>query len=87
MPNSKSAAKRNRQNAVRRDRNREVRSRLRTFSRRFEEALTAKDATRAQEAFQAVTSELDRAARKGVIPRARASRRKSRMAARLQNLG
>ncbi len=77
MPNIKSAKKRLRQSNVRRDRNRAVRSELRT---RVKTLLATEDAKDAAEQYRTVSSLLDRAARKGVIPANAAARRKSRLA-------
>jgi small subunit ribosomal protein S20 len=77
VPNIKSAKKRLRQSHVRRDRNRAVRSELRT---RIKTLLATEDAKDAAEQYRAVSSLLDRAARKGVIPSNAAARRKSRLA-------
>ena len=86
MPNSKSAEKRNRQNQKRRDKNRVVRSRLRTYERKFREALEEGELENAEAVYHDVVSELDIAARKGVIPKKRASRHKSRLAKQLDHL-
>jgi small subunit ribosomal protein S20 len=77
VPNIKSAKKRLRQSNVRRDRNRAVRSELRT---RIKTLLATEDAKEAAEQYRDVSSLLDRAARKGVIASNAADRRKSRLA-------
>lgn len=84
MPNIKSAKKRLRQSQVRRDRNRAVRSELRTRTRTL---LATEDATEAAEQYRYVVSLLDRAARKGVIPSNAADRSKSRLARHVSRLG
>lgn len=86
MANSRSSLKRDRQNKVRRARNRVVRSKTSTFTNRFKRALDAQDLDVAEQTFAKATVELDRAASKGVIPKKRASRRISRMAQRLNEL-
>lgn len=86
MANSKSAEKRNRQNKKASERNRVVRTRIRTYTNKFEEALEGGDKDAAQEAYQEIVAALDRAARKNVIPKERASRKKGRMAKRLNAL-
>ena len=83
MANSKSALKRAIQAEQRRDKNRQVRSVIRTYTNKFEAAIAAGVAADAESAYRAISSELDRAARKGVIPKERADRKKGRMAARL----
>lgn len=87
MPNTRSAAKRVRVTARRTLRNRMVKSRMRTAIRRYEAALAEGDAAASTELFQKATSQIDRAAAKGVIHRNEASRRKARLAARLNALG
>lgn len=86
MANSKSALKRVRQNERRRDAHRQVRSRIRTFTNKFDRAVTAGDAEAAASAYRDITAVLDRAASKGVIPQKRADRKKGRMAVRLASV-
>jgi small subunit ribosomal protein S20 len=86
MANIKSQIKRNRQNEARHERNKAVRSRLKTYSRRFRTAVDAGDKEAADAAFQTAARELDKAATKGVIHRNTAANRKSGMAKRLQAL-
>ena len=80
MPNHKSAEKRMRQNDKRRMRNKDTRSRVRTFVKKFETALASGELDQAAAALVKAESELKRAAAKGVIPNARASRKTGRMA-------
>ncbi len=87
MANSKSALKRDRQNKIRRERNRIIRTRTRTMEKKFDAAVEAGDAAQAKEAFDAATVALDRAASKGIIPSKRASRKIGRMAKRLNQVG
>lgn len=86
MPNTRSAAKRVRVTERRTLRNRMVKSRMKTFIRRYEAALAQGDVDMSAELLRKATSEIDRAAAKGVIHRNEASRRKSRLAARLNAL-
>ena len=83
MANIKSQIKRNRQNLVRHERNKAVRSELRTRTR---SAVTAADtgADDADERLRAAIKRIDSAAAKGVIHRNAAARRKSRLMARVQ---
>ena len=81
MANTRSALKRWRQSLRRRARNRAARSESRTAVRAVREAAAAGDADRYGEAFSRASSTLDRAARKGAIPAARADRAKRRLAA------
>ncbi len=62
------------------------RSRVRTFMRKFEEALAAGDAAAAKLAFITAESELMRAVGKGVVHKNTGSRKVSRLAARLKKL-
>ena len=86
MANHKSAIKRIRQNEKSRQRNKAVRSSLRTEIGKFEDAVSEGDVEAATNAFRVAASALDTAASKGVIPRARASRKTGRLHARLHAL-
>ena len=77
MPNNAAAEKRMRQEKKRRLRNRMVKSTVRTQVTKARLAIDS--GTDAQEAVRAAVSELDRAAKKGVIHRNNAARRKSRL--------
>jgi small subunit ribosomal protein S20 len=79
MPHHKSAVKRMRTSEKARQRNRAVKSRLKSVVKKAEEAT----APEAGSAFNEAMSALDRAAAKGVIPKRRADRKKSRLAKRL----
>ncbi|MFO7245419.1 MAG: 30S ribosomal protein S20 [Thermaerobacter sp.] len=79
MPNTRSAEKRLRQTRVRTLRNRIYKSRVKTFIRRFEEALAEGDRERAAELLRKASSVIDKAAKKGVIHANAAARRKSRL--------
>ncbi|MBN2161896.1 MAG: 30S ribosomal protein S20 [Pontiellaceae bacterium] len=80
MPNLKSAKKRMRQNEVRRDRNVQVRTRIKTARRVMMEALAANDAEKGAEALRTYSSVLDKAAKVGVIKKNTAVRRKTNAA-------
>lgn len=79
MANHASAEKRNRQRVKRTTRNRAAKSTLRTIVKRAR-AAAASGAENAPELIRQAQSELDRAAKKGVIPTKRASRVKGRIA-------
>lgn len=79
MANHKSALKRIKQTEKRTERNRHVRSTLRTFIKRVREAVAAKDANLAKEALAAAIPMIDGAASKGVIHSSNASRSVSRL--------
>lgn len=66
--------------------NRSRRSRVRTYLRRFDEALTAGDAAVAAAAFTEAQSELMRAVSKGVVHKNTGARKVSRLAAQLKKL-
>lgn len=78
MANTKSAIKRIRTSAKRHERNQAVKSSTRTFVRRARGAI-GQNALEARADLLAAISALDRAARKGVIHRNNAARRKSRL--------
>ena len=80
MANHKSAQKRARQSRVRRDRNRQVLSRVRNVVKDVRKALDGGDAEAATSQLRVAERELRRAAGKGVIPRRRASRSVARLA-------
>jgi small subunit ribosomal protein S20 len=79
MPNTQGAKKRLRQNVVRRNRNRTVKSKLRTAIRKFREAVAAGELETGQQLRTATAKLLDQAASKGVIHANKAARLKSRM--------
>jgi small subunit ribosomal protein S20 len=83
MANIKSQIKRNRQNVMNRARNKSVRSRLKTLTKRFQAELESGDEAAAQESFQAASKALDQAAAKGIIHPNKASNQKARLAKRL----
>jgi len=62
------------------------RSRMRTFLRKFEDALAAGDPAVAKSAFVEAQSELMRAVSKGVVHKNAGSRKVSRLHARLKKL-
>lgn len=77
MANIKSQIKRNRQNDAAHERNKAVKSALRTAIRRFREAADAGDTQRAQELAKLANQKLDKAASKGVIHKNQAANKKS----------
>jgi len=77
MANIKSQIKRNRQSEKARQRNKSVKSSLKTSVRRFHEAVAAGDAEKTAAQAQVVARELDKAAAKGVIHKNQAANRKS----------
>jgi small subunit ribosomal protein S20 len=83
MANIKSQIKRNRQNEQRRVRNKSVRSRLKTLSKRFTDAVDGGDRNAAEEAYRVASRALDQAAANGVIHKNKAANQKARLAKRL----
>ncbi|MBA4791501.1 MAG: 30S ribosomal protein S20 [Pseudomonadota bacterium] len=86
MANTPSAKKAARKIERRTEINRSRRSRVRTFLRKFDDAVASGDATAATAAFQAAEPELMRAVTKGVLHKNTASRKVSRLAAQLRKL-
>jgi small subunit ribosomal protein S20 len=84
MANTPGAKKAIRKIARRTEVNKARRSRVRTYLRKFEEALTAGDAGAAKVAFVEAQSELMRAVSKGVVHKNTGARKVSRLAARLR---
>ena len=77
MANIKSQKKRNKQNEVARERNKTVRSAVRTAVRKTREAVQAGNKAEALEQAQVARRELDRAVSKGVLHKNNAANRKS----------
>ncbi len=80
MANIKSQIKRNRQNEKARERNKSVRSALKTSVRRFTEAADAGETDKAKDLARVATKNLDKAASKNVIHKNQAANRKSAIA-------
>jgi small subunit ribosomal protein S20 len=81
---NKSALKAHRQNVVRRSRNRDLRSSLRTGLKAIRAALTAGKIDDAQALLSKATSLVDKMAGKGIIHKNTAGRYKSRISAKLK---
>ena len=86
MANNPGAKKAIRKIERRTEVNKARRSRLRTFLRKFEEAVATGDAGAAKTAFVEAQSELMRAVSKGVVHKNTGARKVSRLAARLKKL-
>ena len=86
MANTRSAKKMTRKIERRTEVNKARRSRMRSFVRKVEEAITSGDAAAAKTAFTQAQPEIMRAATKGVIHRNTASRKVSRLAQRIKAL-
>ena len=86
MANIKSQIKRVKTNEKRRQRNKSVRSSVRTAVRKFREAVEAGNTEEATELQRAASRALDKAASKGVIHKNQAANRKSAIAKRAAEL-
>jgi small subunit ribosomal protein S20 len=86
MANTSSAKKAQRQTLRRTEVNKARKSRLRTFVRRAEAALTAGDKAAAEAAIRAAQPELMKAAKSGILHKNTASRKVSRMTLALKKL-
>jgi small subunit ribosomal protein S20 len=86
MANTKSAKKAVRQIDRRTSVNRQRRSKMRTFLRKVEEAISAGDQGAAKSALAAAEPILMRAAQKGIVHKNTASRKVSRLSARVKAL-
>lgn len=84
MANTPQSKKRARQTVRRTDVNKARRSRIRTFLRKVEEAITSGDKSAAADALRAAQPELMRGVSKGVFHKNTASRKISRLAARVK---
>jgi small subunit ribosomal protein S20 len=80
---NKSALKANRQNIVRREANRQLRSKLRTGLKKLRAAAASEDKDAARTALTGTQSLVDKMAAKGIIHRNTAARYKSRLSARV----
>ena len=79
MANHKSAIKRHKQSLVRKERNKTVKSSLKTVTKKVEAAISDKNSDEATTSLKVATIALDKAASKGVIHKKTASRSKSRL--------
>lgn len=81
MANIKSQKKRNKTNEKARQRNKAIKSELRTHIRSFREAVASGENEKAVELSKVATRSLDKAVSKGVIHKNNAANRKSAIAA------
>ncbi|HNV13111.1 MAG: 30S ribosomal protein S20 [Actinomycetales bacterium] len=86
MANIKSQLKRIKTNEKRTERNKAVKSELRTWIRKFRDAAASGDAEAAKSALQAASRKLDKAVSKGVIHANQAANKKSSMARKVASL-
>ena len=87
MANHKSAEKRNRQNKIRNARNTHTRSTMRTYVKKVRIAVAEGDLENAQVLLEKAIPCIDKAASKGVIHKATASRKISRLAKLVDTMG
>jgi small subunit ribosomal protein S20 len=86
MANTKSAKKAVRVSERKTAINKNRRSRMRTYIRKVEEAIATGDKSAAETALRAAQPEIMRGAQKGVLHRNTASRKISRLSARIRTL-
>lgn len=86
MAQHRSAEKRNRQTVRRTEVNRARKSRIRTFIRTVETAIASGNKNAAQEALKSAQPEIMRGVSKGVLKLGTASRKMSRLSARIKSL-
>jgi small subunit ribosomal protein S20 len=86
VANIKSQIKRNKQNEKRHERNKAVKTGLKTAVRKFREAAEGGDAAEAKALAQDAARKLDKAASKGVIHKNQAANRKSAIAKKAASL-
>ncbi len=84
MANIKSQMKRNRQNVKRSDRNKAIRSELKTRTKAALAAAESGDAGAAAEALHTAQKRIDSAVSKGVLHKNTAARRKARLTRRVK---
>ncbi|MEJ7773861.1 MAG: 30S ribosomal protein S20 [Nocardioidaceae bacterium] len=80
MANIKSQIKRNKQNDAAHERNKAVKSALKTSIRRFHESVEAGEPAQARDLAQRASRKLDKAASAGVIHKNQAANKKSAIA-------
>ena len=86
MPNTSSAKKRMRQDAVRRMRNRATKTNLRAQVRKVRAAISEKKLDESMKEFKTLVAKLDKAAGNNVIHANAAARTKSRLSAAIKAL-
>ena len=86
MANIKSQIKRNKQNEKAHERNKAVKTGLKTAVRKFREAAESGDAAEAKALANDAAKKLDKAASKGVIHKNQAANRKSAIAKKASSL-
>ena len=87
MANTSSAKKMVRKISRRTAVNKARRSRIRTFLRKVEEAISSGDKSAADNAFRTAQPEMHRAVSRGVVHKKTAARKLSRLSARIKSIG
>ena len=87
MANIKSQIKRNKQNEKHAERNKAVRTALKTSTKKIRTAVDAGDAEEAQARQRETARALDKAVAKGIVHKRTAARRKSRLAKAVSSVG
>jgi small subunit ribosomal protein S20 len=86
MPNTKSAERRMRSSTRKRLHNRSHKSRLHSLEKKYSSILVAGKKDEAAKAYQEITAAFDKAAKNGIVHRATADRKKSRLALQLNKV-
>ncbi|MCK9478983.1 MAG: 30S ribosomal protein S20 [Firmicutes bacterium] len=86
MPNIKSAKKRVNIIKTKTLRNQKIKSRLKTYLKRFETLAEQGNADEAKSAYDVAVKQLDQAAAKGIIHKNTSSRKKSRLTLKLNKI-
>jgi len=86
MPNTKSAERRSRNSARKNLHNSSVKTKLNTLEKKYLALVAGNKKEDATKAFRDVSSAFDKAAKTGVVHRSAASRKKSRLAVRLNGI-
>jgi len=86
MPQSKSAIKRMRSDETKRVRNQSTLTKLKTNTKKLTKELETNDIEAAKKQGAVTAREFDKAASRGIIPKKRADRKKSRIAKSLNKL-
>lgn len=86
MANIKSAIKRINTNNKKRERNKALKSKMRTEIKKVEKLIETNNLEEAKVAFQAATKAIDKAVQKGAIHKNNGNRQKSRLAAKLNKV-
>jgi small subunit ribosomal protein S20 len=80
MANTKSAEKNARKNSARYERNRAVKTKLKTLEKKFQSSLESKDGDQVRESARIFISSLDKAAKSALVHRNKVARKKASIA-------